>query len=116
MAPLDSQTKTGKIVDEVIAALSPIVCIKSNLFDLNHLPIAWSNKDVFKWKERVQYNPDMDVVFTLGAVVGTTMEKVFGNQKGMIQVAHPSSLWAKEKREKWVDDIIYFVQKHQQFN
>jgi hypothetical protein len=74
--PLDSTTKSGKIIDAVIAGLPGRECLKSNLFDVDELPDKKNVRDWkqyvdemgFSWIERVQLSKD-DVVVLLGSQV-----------------------------------------------
>jgi hypothetical protein len=42
MKPLDSRTKSGKIIDEVIRGLEGRECVKTNLFDCD-IPMGGKN-------------------------------------------------------------------------
>lgn len=106
MAALDSRTRTGMVIDRIIAKIKSsepdTVIVKSNLYDLTEFPkertkdtdIEWVNH----WKLRVNYTPD-DIIVTLG----TTTNDVFRWAKvPSIKVGHPGGLWSTESKRNYV--------------
>jgi hypothetical protein len=47
MEPLDSRTKSGKLIDRIINEL-PIDCIKTNLYD-DSWPVDFEDNDLMLW-------------------------------------------------------------------
>ena len=88
-APLDSTTKSGKLIDRVIEQLPGLTCVKSNLWDLDYFP----SKEGFnyKWASRVEYDSD-DVVVCLGQCVIDAFRR---GPIPFIHVGHPSAVWGK---------------------
>ena len=107
MKPLDSSTKTGKVVDEIIRTAS-CFAIKSNLCDYDYLPkdkkvIYASN---LEWNAR--YKPNKDTIIIL---LGDWVQKNFLlTEAKIIKVAHPSSLFGSEKRKKYIADVVIQIE------
>lgn len=69
MEPLDSRTKTGQIVDKVIAAFPQNKFVKSNLFTGDHIPVdaqANCRQYVKDWIIRTEFNSEDDIAIVLG--------------------------------------------------
>jgi hypothetical protein len=68
--PLDSTTKSGKIIDAVIAGLPGRECVKTNLFDCDKVPEAYLVRCelILDWIQRVKLGKD-DIVILLGGQV-----------------------------------------------
>lgn len=88
-APLDSITKSGKLIDRVIAQLPGLTCEKSNLWDLDHFPL--SDDFNYEWANRVAYDSD-DIVVCLGQCVIDSFRR---GPIPFIHVGHPSAVWGK---------------------
>lgn len=109
MEPLDSRTKSGKIIDEVIKRLEDFEHLKCNLFDLDETPnkevyIDWPTELArlqFDWLERVKLNQH-DIVVLLGDAVN----KYFPHELPIktIYVPHPASRHIK--REQYIQSLI----------
>jgi hypothetical protein len=107
MVPLDSRTRSGKMIDRVIAGLQT-ECglfeadfIKTNLFDLPYFP-SWSPEramSVMNWSKRVGRTNE-DIVILLGACV----HEAFKHNKypNLIRIGHPSGVWSKLKQEEYI--------------
>lgn len=102
--PLDSSTKTGKLVDAIIAQIAGVTVIKSNLF-VDHIPIRghWP-REVVEWKKRTGYGlfPG-DIVLALGADVSKVLKM---SSVCHIPLRHPASVWSNENQRLYVDDAI----------
>jgi hypothetical protein len=108
MKPLDSKTKTGQWVDEVIEQVAPIKCIKSNLYNLYQLPHKEKPKDHYLlWRERVRYDPEKDIVVCLGKIVSHAIEPHIN----IISVQHPSSIWSTEKRAHFIKECAMTIKE-----
>lgn len=105
MKPLDSRTKSGKLIDRVIEKCRHLGMniLKTNLYDVDKMPGMDEMDNLqFDWVERVELFKD-DVVVLLGA-------KVHDNFPDLpllipIKVAHPAS-----KRSRV--DMNDYVEKH----
>lgn len=109
MLPLDSGTKTGKIIDRIIALMNDCHPVKSNLYDIDYYPenrtkaldIEW----VHNWMERVMWTDD-DVVVTLGHCVNEAFRLAHIQS---IKVGHPASVWSHEAQERYVNSVWYKI-------
>lgn len=112
VAPLCSSTKSGKLIDRLIAKLQTDIdlfdsdFIKSNLFNIEH----WPKTDSFnyEWCERVAYNTD-DVIVTLGASVQYKFKK---SPYNFVYIGHPSAVWSKVAQEKYLSDSVEKIWRH----
>ena len=87
--PLDSSTKTGKLIDRIINKLECKV-IKTNLFDVDYLPKSCDKHyHALNWYKNKDANID-DVFVLLGAEVQKNFYCVSGFQK-IVRVHHPAS-------------------------
>jgi hypothetical protein len=101
MEPLDSRTKSGKIIDEVIAGLDGPECVKTNLFDANELPEGESLKYLaWDWVNRIK-PVHCDVIILLGQ--GVQAHFVFYSEN-IVKAAHPAS--RHHKREEYIANLI----------
>jgi hypothetical protein len=94
LPPLCSTTRSGKVIDACIKELKPRYrSFKSNLFDTDYYPVhGMEHVGLYtKWRERVGYNPVIDIVVLLGAKVQS--EWRFSGIKNTIPMRHSSS-WA----------------------
>jgi hypothetical protein len=107
MQPLDSRTKSGKMIDRVIAALQTEVglfeadFIKTNLFDLPSFP-SWLPErgiSVMNWSKRVG-RTEHDIVIILGACVHDAFRHC--KYPNLIKIGHPSAVWSKIKQEEYI--------------
>lgn len=106
MSPLDSRTKSGILIDRCIRALRPIECVKTNLFDIDYLPVS-SNRNihVFYWLSHINPKAE-DVVVLLGNVVHRAYQDSIYIKRNIIMVKHPSSIWSREKKDQYVENIV----------
>jgi hypothetical protein len=105
MLPLDSRTRTGRVVDRIIAELPDFQCIKSNLYDIDYFPqnrtLELDNQWVDRWKEMVVLQPD-DVVVTLGQCVNEVFRKA---RVRSVKVGHPSAIWSTKGKEEYIQKV-----------
>lgn len=100
--PLDSSTKSGKLIDQIITNLKGNLCVKSNLFDLEYIPKEGIEKHKLVWIEK--YKPsEKDAIVLLGGKV----HKFFPQTSSkVIKIKHPSSVWSKVSQEEYVKDVL----------
>lgn len=115
MDALDSRTKSGKMIDRVIAGLQTEVglfeaeFIKSNVFTTEYFPknrtTELDNQWVEQWKERMKYRAD-DIVITLGHTVNEIFRKA---KVPSIKIGHPSGVWSKLQKEEYIINVAIKV-------
>jgi hypothetical protein len=106
MKPLDSKTKSGKIIDKIIKklGLSLSSCIKTNLCEVEYFP---SNKvDIYQqnlnWVDK--YNPGpLSIIVLLGNWVHKNYLLTNGN---IIKIGHPAGCLGHEKQEKYIQNAL----------
>jgi len=99
--PLDSSTKSGKLVDKIIVSLPQHTCVKTNLFNLNEIP-----KEIKPHQELwIQtHNPsNKDTIILLGSNVHKFFPQI--NSK-IIKAKHPSAIWSKKTQENYIKNIL----------
>lgn len=106
-APLDSRSKSGKMIDRVIAGLQTecglfeAEFVKTNLFDLPGFP-SWSPErgvSVMNWSKRAGRTDD-DIVILLGACVHDAFKHC--KYPNLVRIGHPSGVWSKLKQEEYI--------------
>lgn len=106
MKPLDSRTKSGKLIDRIIDQIrhNGMVVLKTNLYDVDYLPEGKEKGELaFGWIERVELFKD-DVIVLLGAMVHYDFPNLTLNN--IIKVAHPASKRSHEKMNEYVDMTV----------
>lgn len=105
--PLDSRTKSGKIIDEVIAGLPGRECVKTNLFDTDKLPEQkYMGEWVLDWIERVRLH-HTDTVVLLGDIVQREFPSL---PVRIIKAPHPASRHIK--RQEYISNLIQKIINH----
>ena len=101
--PLDSKTKSGKLIDKIIINLKEHTCIKTNLFDCDYIPKEEIEKHKQAWIEKHKPS-DNDIIVLLG----NNVHKLFPDniQSKLIKIQHPSSVWSKQSQEKYVKNVL----------
>ena len=112
MLPLDSRTRTGKLIDKIIAGVN-VDCYKTNFSDTTFLP---NDKDIEVIAEEwwSVWNPKKeDVIILLGAWV----QKNFIHKNGftICPVKHPAGIFGTAKRGKYVEQNILFIEQNLKF-
>lgn len=110
LTPLCSSTKTGKIIDQVIALLpNETKAIKTNLFDANFIPddSILRASHIRNWLIRSQADFN-DIIILLGKDVAKYFPK---NMIGfnIIKFPHPASLFGNEDTEKYINNVSLIV-------
>ena len=103
MKPLDSSTKSGKLIDRIEIEL-PINVERTNLFDVDYLPYHKEERQELskEWFWTHLPCPD-DVVVLLGGIVHKSFSH---NVENLIKVAHPASKWSHQEKDEYVADTI----------
>lgn len=103
MKPLDSKTKSGKIIDAIIKEL-PFKCIKTNLCEVEYLPKDWLeiNQHGIDWGEKYKPKED-DIVVLLGRWV---QDNFFWNNCKIVKLPHPASCMGNVNKEIYVKNAI----------
>ena len=107
MAPLDSGTKTGKLVDRIIAELSKETeIVKSNIFDVDNFPaegIQFALVGEWYW---TQLPDEDDIIILLGQATHLAYKNhCIRKDSKVIYVAHPASKRSHVDMDKYVVDV-----------
>jgi len=104
--PLDSSTKTGKVIDRIIEQLKPYECIKSNLFDKEYFP----NNEVEIWNSEARwYNKFKPINKDLIILLGKWTQDNFLPAPGIvIELAHPAGFnyRSKAREEEYINIAV----------
>jgi hypothetical protein len=114
MFPLDSKSRSGKIIDRLIINFPDRQCIKSNVFNIDYMPterkpeldIQW----VENWIDRLQYKHG-DIVVCLGQMVVNTFDLwrktkcPASKRPHLVKAGHPSAVWSHEKQIDYIKTI-----------
>lgn len=109
MQPLDSKTRSGKLIDRVIAELQHKLklfesdFLKTNLYDSTEWPKDFSQSDCMEWWVRVNAEPT-DIIITLGESVYLRFKKL-----NPIKLGHPSSVWSHENQKLYIKRAVAAV-------
>ena len=109
---LDSSTKTGKIIDQIIKVIDDgkRTIKKANYFDLTHIPSDGANVSKYycDFRSRLQYNPKKTLLIGLGADVKKFLSPALGVES-FLWVQHPASLWSREKQKAYIAQLTYKI-------
>jgi hypothetical protein len=103
LPPLCSTTKSGKVIDKVIAALPGVECIKTNLFNTNfETPLVDPPRI---WAKRVGAT-EHDVIILLGGVVTAYFRRshIAWIRQGWNSFSHPS-----RADDAYVDRMVTYI-------
>lgn len=116
MEPLDSRTRTGKVVDRIITRIMEVEpeitrCLKTNLYNIDYFPerrtravdIEW----VHDWMERIMWT-ETDTIVTLGHCVNECFRWA---KVPSVKVCHPAAVWSIEGRQKYVDHTYQMIRE-----
>ena len=105
LPPLCGSTKTGKIVNKIIA-LRPkdTEVLKTNLFNTTEFPQEYDTRREFAMDWLVRANPQKDDIIIL---LGRTVQENFIKTEcsNLINTVHPSSLYGNENIEKFINEV-----------
>lgn len=108
LKPLDSFTKSGKLIDRIIFDLftEGFLSYKTNLYDTQIMPDKGLKKYLsLDWwtRNRVDY---ADVIVLLGKEVQLNfIEK----KHKVVKLPHPSRIWSRENKDKYVNTAVKLI-------
>lgn len=107
MKPLDSKTKSGKLIDRIIKHIDPAKyqCVKTNLCEVEYQPLDGDEIQDHNryWLEK--YDPRKgDVVILLGT--WTRVNFLLSIQSKIIKLQHPSLQYSHTKMTEYVDGAL----------
>lgn len=98
--PLDSRSRSGKLIDKCIERLGAFKCVKTNLFDYDFLPYTtFHREEAMIWCKKHKYNPQEDIIVALGDIVQKAFEKL---EIDFVKAKHPSIIWSKQNKHEYV--------------
>jgi hypothetical protein len=106
MEPLDSQTKSGKLVDFISLSLKSKGrgIVKTNLYNVEYLPKGKEANDLaFDWIERVKLYKE-DTVVLLGKIVQEKFPKL--PLVKIIKVEHPAKRRTSEALTQYIQSTV----------
>lgn len=109
MKPLDSKTKSGKLIDRIIEKCRHhgMNVLKTNLFDIDEVPEPVVMDELrFGWVERVELFKG-DIVVLLGAVVHKQFPYI--PLLNPIEVAHPASKRSHVDMNEYVEKTFELI-------
>jgi hypothetical protein len=98
LPPLCSTTRSGKLIDRIIAKVVGAEIIKTNLYECEYMPPIDPHA-AQKWATRVGWKRG-DTVFALGAI---TQHGFRHSGIAIIPLGHPSGVWSKDKQNEYVE-------------
>ena len=99
--PLDSSTKSGKLIDKIILNLKNHKCIKTNLFNLNGIPKETKSHQEIWIKTHSPTEKDIIIL------LGSNVHKLFPQTNSkIIKAKHPSAIWSKQSQEDYIKEIL----------
>lgn len=119
MTPLDSKTKSGKLIDLVIAQAIKnhnFECLKSNLWTdesdycSNYL---YTVRSIVAWSSRVEYQKS-DIIIGLGAKINSAFQKnrLHTNLPTcFLGITHPSRIFSKVSQELYINNVLTELNK-----
>jgi len=117
MMPLDMATKTGKIVNKIIAKLpKDIEIVKSNLFDVDYMPLKSNEIEELTLQWYWANLPiDEDVIVLFGWMTQRHFYDILRlkieNLK-IIKAAHPAAQRSSEKQDEYIRNISGKIKKY----
>ena len=111
--PLDSSTRSGKVIDAIISGLTEFDCLKTNLHNLEYLPedskVHWD--DTFtEWRKRAGLKPGQVVGRDVVVVcLGSYTQQMFRRTVGMrniLKIGHPAVPRSTESMNKYITTAI----------
>lgn len=104
MKPLDSKTMSGKMIDSVVQELGRMDAIKTNLCEVEYLPVdqreIWAHN--LSWNDK--YEPDYeDIIVLLGAWVHKNF--ALTNAK-IVKLPHPASWMGITNKDSYRENAV----------
>jgi hypothetical protein len=110
-SPLDSSTLTGRTVDAIASGLEDFEVVKSNMHDMECLPVDRTNS-ISDWRRRVKYKRT-DIVVALGAQVAWDFARHHPSTIAIsyIHIAHPAKRMSSVNREMYIRETIEWIKR-----
>lgn len=107
LPPLDSSTRSGKLIDSIIAVMpKSFECIKTNLFNSTSIPSKDSLDsmcDEWHWT----YLPTCDDIIVL---LGNDVRKHFKHlYLNTIFLKHPACIWSNANKAKYIENVVKLI-------
>lgn len=106
MLPLDSKTKSGKLIDAIISQLQ-YHCVKTNLCEIEYFPKE--KKEIFagnlEWNEKYQPT-DESIIVLLGSWVHRNF--ILTNAK-IIKLPHPASFMVNVDKDAYLKKAVSLI-------
>ena len=109
MKPLDSKTKSGKLIDRIIEKCRRhgMNILKTNLYDVDYVPEGKEKGELaFDWIDRVELFKG-DIIVLLGAMVHYDFPNL--TMDGLIKVAHPASKRSHADMDEYVEKTFELI-------
>jgi len=113
MKPLDSKTKSGKLIDRIIEKCRRhgMNVLKTNLFDVDYLPgKALMPIMSFEWIERVELFKG-DIIVLLGGMTHKYFPPLPMDYTP-IEIAHPASKRSHKEMDEYVEKTFRLITAH----
>lgn len=108
--PLDSSTKSGKIIDRIIEQISnsALVIVKSNLYDIERLP-EQEEKLLLKQQWLNTYRPQsIDTIVLLGAYVQQDFPTDV-RVRNLVKIPHPASKRSEKETNEYIQRSVSLI-------
>ena len=107
MAPLDSGTKTGKLVDRIIKGLpDSMEIVKTNILNTEEMVAP---NEIYKYTEEWQWThlPVYDdIIILLGHATQLIYKNNVKSVGRIIRLAHPASMWSHKSMDGYVKKTV----------
>jgi len=100
MVPLDSCSRSGKLVDKIIRQLRGHECIKTNLYMDANAMLRRAEGSVKRWAEENGYDAQADIIVTLGGFI--RKEFRMAGYREIVSLIHPASVWSNNEKLGYV--------------
>lgn len=112
-SPLDSTTRTGKIVDIIIheSGLPRGMFLKTNLCNVETMPSSPDDMAFHMRNFTQRIKPKTgDVFVLLGTLVGSSFRQPLGTH--VVKVHHPSSFIGTRNRDEYIQSVLLKIWVH----
>ena len=108
LAPLDSSTKTGKLIKRIIDKLpDDIQIVKTNLFDIDYFPDETETPDLVREWYWAHLPTKDDLIVLLGQATQMYFETWIDHEDlKIIKVAHPASKRSHKDMDDYVENVV----------
>jgi hypothetical protein len=111
LQPLDSSTKSGKLIDAIINQIPERLSIKTNLYNLELIPTDYQTKNlqyIFEWMKRARFSKNDDCVVTLGQHVADCFKSISAN---IINLTHPAAIWSNKSMTQYAQQSAFSIKQ-----